>query len=103
MHARGTPSFLCTVGCADATVYVGGLDEQCTEELIWELMLQAGPVVNVHMPKDRITGIHMFYGFVEFLSEEDADYAIKVLNMIKLFGKPIRINKVGPVFFQDFI
>lgn len=29
---------------ADATVYVGGLDEECDEELLWELMLQAGPV-----------------------------------------------------------
>ena len=47
-----------------------------------------GPVVNCHMPKDRVTQTHQGYGFVEFLSEEDADYAIKILNMIKLFGKP---------------
>ena len=47
--------------------------------------------------QDRISGSHQGYGFVEFLSEEDADYAIKVLNMIKMFGKPIRVNKVGCV------
>jgi len=46
------------------------------------------------MPKDRITQNHQGYGFVEFLSEEDADYAIKIMNMIKLYGKPIRVNKV---------
>ena len=46
------------------------------------------------MPKDRITLNHQGYGFVEFLGEEDADYAIKIMNMIKLFGKPIRVNKV---------
>jgi RNA recognition motif-containing protein len=34
------------------------------------------------------------FGFVEFMGEEDADYAIKVMNMIKLYGKPIRVNKV---------
>jgi len=50
--------------------------------------------VNVHMPKDRITQAHQGYGFVEFMGEEDADYAIKIMNMIKLFGKPIRVNKV---------
>ena len=50
--------------------------------------------VNVHMPKDRITQLHQGYGFVEFLGEEDADYAIKVMNMIKVYGKPIRVNKV---------
>ena len=51
--------------------------------------------VNVHMPKDRITQVHQSYGFVEFMSEEDADYAIKIMNMIKLYGKPIRVNKVS--------
>jgi RNA recognition motif-containing protein len=53
--------------------------------------------VNVHMPKDRITLSHQGYGFVEFMSEDDADYAMKVMNMIKLYGKPIRVNKVWVV------
>lgn len=77
----------------------------------------------MYVPKDRVTNQHQGYGFVEFRSEEDADYvcvilyysywyapftnliacccllilllqAIKVLNMIKLYGKPIRVNKV---------
>ncbi|GAB5590635.1 Spliceosome-associated protein 49 [Umbelopsis nana] len=77
----------------DATVYVGNLDERCTETLVWELMLQAGPVVNVHLPKDRVTQSHQGYGFCEFMSEEDADYAIRIMNQIKLYGKPIRVNK----------
>lgn len=50
--------------------------------------------MNVHLPKDRVTGSHQGYAFIEFLGEEDADYAIKVMNMIKLYGKPIRVNKV---------
>lgn len=79
----------------DATIYVGGLDEKVTESLLWELFVQAGPVVNVHMPKDRITSNHQGYGFVEFISELDADYAIKIMNMIKLYGKPIRVNKAS--------
>ncbi|CAG9797487.1 unnamed protein product [Chironomus riparius] len=79
----------------DATIYVGGLDEKVTETLLWELFVQAGPVVNVHMPKDRVTQLHQGYGFVEFLGEEDADYAIKIMNMIKLYGKPIRVNKAS--------
>ena len=36
---------------SDATIYVGGLDEKVNESLMWELFVQAGPVVNVHMPK----------------------------------------------------
>ena len=79
----------------DATVYVGDLDAQVGEALLWELMLQAGPVVNVHIPKDKLSGTHSGFGFVEFHGEEDADYAIKIMNMVKLFGKPIRVNKAA--------
>jgi splicing factor 3B subunit 4 len=79
----------------DATVYVGGLDEKVSETLLWELFVQAGPVVNVHMPKDRVSLNHQGYGFVEFISEEDADYAIRIMNMIKLYGKPVRVNKAS--------
>lgn len=79
----------------EATVYVGDLDLLVDESILWELMLQAGPVVNVHIPRDKLSREHMNYGFVEFQSEQDADYAIKIMNMIKLYGKPIRINKAS--------
>mmetsp|Transcript_12350 Transcript_12350/g.30271 ORF Transcript_12350/g.30271 Transcript_12350/m.30271 type:complete len:396 (-) Transcript_12350:330-1517(-) len=79
----------------DATVYVGNLDPQVTEELVWELFTQMGPVVNVYLPKDRVTNAHQGYGFVEFRSEEDADYAIKLLQMVKVYQKPIRVNKAA--------
>ncbi|GMT37458.1 hypothetical protein PFISCL1PPCAC_28755, partial [Pristionchus fissidentatus] len=79
----------------DATIYVGGLDEKVTDGCLWELFVQAGPVVSVNMPKDRVTGSHQGFGFVEFMGEEDADYAIKIMNMIKLYGKPIKVNKAS--------
>jgi len=58
----------------DATCYVGNLERQVTEEILWEIFVQAGPLVNVYLPKDRITGAHQGYGFVEFKGEQDADY-----------------------------
>lgn len=70
---------------AEATVYVGNLDTQVTEELLWELFLQAGPVTNVYVPKDRVTNTHQGYGFVEFRNEEDADYVRAPLALICLF------------------
>jgi len=54
------------------------------------------------MPKDRVTQMHQGYGFVEFMGEEDADYSIKIMNMIKLYGKPIRVNKVCVLFCVVF-
>jgi splicing factor 3B subunit 4 len=79
----------------DATCYVGNLDEKVNEELLWELMLQAGPIVSVFMPKDKVSGKHLGYGFAEYRTEEDAEYAIKVLNMVKVYGKPIKVNKAS--------
>ncbi|KAF2181892.1 RNA-binding domain-containing protein [Zopfia rhizophila CBS 207.26] len=79
----------------EATVYIGNLDERVTDQLVWELMLQAGRIQNVHLPKDRVTQTHQGFGFVEFVSEEDADYAAKIMNQIRLYGKPIRVNKAS--------
>jgi splicing factor 3B subunit 4 len=63
--------------------------------VLWELFTQCGPVVNVHIPRDKITNEHQGYGFIEFKSEEDADYSIKIMHMIKLYGKPIKVNKAS--------
>ncbi|KAL8737945.1 MAG: hypothetical protein Q9181_001208 [Wetmoreana brouardii] len=79
----------------EATVYIGNLDERATDSLVWELMLQAGRIVNVHLPKDRVTQTHQGYGFVEFISEEDAEYAARIMNQVRLYGKPIRVNKAS--------
>ena len=79
----------------EATIYVGSLDEKVDEELLWELFTQVGPVVSIFLPKDRITSLHQGFGFVEFRSEIDAEYASKIMNMVKLYSKPIRVNKSG--------
>ncbi|KAL8720716.1 MAG: hypothetical protein Q9225_002450 [Loekoesia sp. 1 TL-2023] len=79
----------------EATVYIGNLDERVADSLVWELMLQAGRIVNVHLPKDRVTQTHQGYGFVEFISEEDAEYAARIMNQVRLYGKPIRVNKAS--------
>ena len=77
----------------DATVYVGNLDAKVDEEILWELFVQCGPIATVHLPRDRVTSAHQGFAFVEFKSQDDADYALRILNMIKLYGKPIRCNK----------
>ena len=61
--------------------------------MLWELFLQFGPVVSVSMPKDKVTGTHQGYGFVEYQSEIDAEYAVRVAGNITLYGKKIKVNK----------
>ena len=42
----------------EATVYVGNIDQKVNEEVLWELFVQCGPVVNIHLPRDKITSDH---------------------------------------------
>lgn len=79
----------------EATVYISNLDSKVTDDLLLELFLQCGPVVSIHIPKDRITGEHSGFGFLEFRNEDDCDYAINILNQIKLYGKPMKLNKAS--------
>jgi splicing factor 3B subunit 4 len=77
----------------EATCYVGNLDPSTTEDLLVELFTQIGRVNSVHMPKDKLTGMHGGYGFVEFLDVSDAEYCIQIMSMVKLFGRPMRVSK----------
>ena len=77
----------------DATIYVGNVDQKCKEEILWELFTQCGPVVNVYLPRDRITGQHPGYAFIEFKNEVDAEYAIKIMHMQKLYNRPLKVNR----------
>ncbi len=79
----------------EATIYIGNLDQQIDEALLWELFIQVGPIQSVYIPRDRVTNTHAGYGFVEFKTEMDADYAQKIMNMIKLYGKAIKVNKAS--------
>ncbi|NXF33221.1 RBM7 protein, partial [Nyctibius bracteatus] len=52
---------------------------------------QAGPVVKVKIPKDR-EGRPKQFAFVNFKHEESVPYGLSLLNGIKLFGRPIKIQ-----------
>ncbi|XP_055675336.1 RNA-binding protein 7 [Falco peregrinus] len=76
---------------ADRTLFVGNLDPKVTEELIFELFHQAGPVITVKIPKDR-DGRPKQFAFVNFKHEESVPYGLSLLNGIKLYGRPIKIQ-----------
>ncbi|PVI07670.1 RNA-binding domain-containing protein [Periconia macrospinosa] len=79
----------------EATVYVGNIHEDVTQPLLTELMNHHGRVRTINMPVDRVNGKHQGFGFVEFVSEADAEYAINILNGTRLYNTPIRMNKAS--------
>ncbi|NWI27898.1 RBM7 protein, partial [Sula dactylatra] len=52
---------------------------------------QAGPVIKVKIPKDR-DGRPKQFAFVNFKHEESVPYGLSLLNGIKLYGRPIKIQ-----------
>ncbi|CAI9584325.1 unnamed protein product [Staurois parvus] len=76
---------------ADRTLFVGNLHPRATEELLFELFLQAGPTVNVKIPKDK-DGKPKLFAFVNFKHEESVPYGMNLLNGIKLFGRPLKLQ-----------
>lgn len=77
-----------------ASLYVGNLDPQVTEPLLYELFIQVGPIKQLNLPKDRILRAHQGYGFVEFRTIDDAEYALNILRGVRLFGRTLKINKI---------
>lgn len=62
------------------------------EELL-ELFGTVGPVVDVVMPLDKVSGRPRGFAFVEFESEEDAAKAIETLNGKEVSGRALRIDE----------
>ncbi|KZZ89996.1 Nucleotide-binding, alpha-beta plait [Moelleriella libera RCEF 2490] len=79
----------------EATIYIGNIDERASPSTVYEIMLQMGPIHNIHMPRDRVTQNHQGFGFVEFRTPNDAEYAANVVNGVKLYGKSLRVNKAS--------
>ncbi|KAK1785345.1 hypothetical protein P4O66_018725 [Electrophorus voltai] len=76
---------------ADRTLFVGNLDPQVTEELLFELFLQAGPLIKVKIPKDN-EGKSKQFAFVNFKHEVSVPYSMNLLNGIRLFGRQLNIQ-----------
>ncbi|OCT57175.1 RNA-binding protein 7 [Xenopus laevis] len=76
---------------ADRTLFVGNLDPRATEELLFELFLQAGPAISVKIPKDK-DGKPKQFAFINFKHEESVPYGMSLLSGTKLFGRPLKIQ-----------
>ncbi|EDO35243.1 predicted protein, partial [Nematostella vectensis] len=76
----------------DCSVFVGNLDSRVTEEILWELFLQAGPLENVRIPTDKNTGQQRSFGFVEFSSPVSVHYASELLDGIRLYDRAINVK-----------
>lgn len=74
------------------TLFIGGLDENVTTELLHAAFIPFGEIRTVEIPTQRDSGKHRGFGFVEFDDEEDAEEAIANMDESELYGRVLTVN-----------
>ncbi|XP_076758524.1 uncharacterized protein LOC143427903 [Xylocopa sonorina] len=72
------------------TLWCGNLSEKVTEEILFELFLQGGPVQRVCIPRDR-DGKQKAYGFVTYKHINSVLYALELFDGTSLFNRRLNI------------
>ncbi|XP_012288747.1 nuclear and cytoplasmic polyadenylated RNA-binding protein PUB1 [Orussus abietinus] len=75
----------------ERTLWCGNLSDKVTEEILYELFLQGGPVQRVSIPKDR-DGKQRSFGFVTYKHEESIPYALDLFEGTSLFSRPLTMK-----------
>ncbi|TPX34049.1 hypothetical protein SmJEL517_g03216 [Synchytrium microbalum] len=87
-----------------STIFIGGLDDNVTKDLLYAAFIPFGDIVEVQLPPDPSSHAqHRGFGFVEFESAVDASAAIDNMNMAEMHGKVIRVNIAKPMKGAAFL
>lgn len=82
-----------------ATIYVGGFDQQVTTESLENAFIPFGDIANIHLPKPDLPSSdakHRGFAYVEFEDPEDAAEAIDNMDQSEMFGRVIKVMAAKP-------
>lgn len=74
------------------TLWVGGLSPNVTEDILYELFQNAGPLMSVRQPVDKDTKRAKNFAFVRYQHEESVPYAVEIFKDAKLFGQNLKMQ-----------
>lgn len=81
---------------SNSTLYIGNLDERVSDRVLYDILIQAGRVVDLHIPRDRETSKPKGYAFATYESEEVAEYAVKLFSgLVTLYKRPLKFGISG--------
>ncbi|KDN52520.1 polyadenylate binding protein [Tilletiaria anomala UBC 951] len=73
------------------SLYVGELDSNITEAMLFEIFNMIGPVASIRVCRDAVTRRSLGYAYVNFISASDGEKALEQLNYSLIRGRPCRI------------
>ncbi|XP_008850684.1 polyadenylate-binding protein 5 isoform X2 [Nannospalax galili] len=74
-----------------AALYVGDLDSDVTEDMLYKKFRPAGPLRFTRICRDPVTRSPLGYGYVNFRFAADAEWALNTMNFDLINGKPFRL------------
>ncbi|XP_052159327.1 uncharacterized protein LOC127776816 isoform X2 [Oryza glaberrima] len=90
--AGGDQTAPAAAAATGASLYVGDLEASVGEDQLVALFSQVAPVASAYVCRDIAGGSKSLgYGYVNFMSREDATRAMENLNFTVVNGKPIRV------------
>lgn len=74
-----------------ASLYVGDLNADVSEALLFEVFNSVGPVASIRVCRDVVTRRSLGYAYVNFHNVTDAERALDTMNFSSIRGRPCRI------------
>ncbi|XP_022741722.1 splicing factor 3B subunit 4 isoform X2 [Durio zibethinus] len=83
-------------GNSGCSVYIGNLDERVSDRVLYDILIQAGRVVDLYIPRDKETDKHKGFAFAEYETEDIADYAVRLFSgLVTLYNRTLKFAISG--------
>ncbi|KAG9131838.1 hypothetical protein Leryth_016575 [Lithospermum erythrorhizon] len=80
----------------NCSVYIGNLDERVSDRVLYDILIQAGRVVDLNIPKDRESGKAKGFAFAEYETKEIAEYAVRLFSgLVTLYNRTLKFAISG--------